>query len=214
MGRTKDLAAQKLGLRNLQKRGLDFMIGKKGAAALEFAFVLPMLLVLGFGAIDFGKLIYARLIITNVSREGGSLACRFVSLDDPSTIDNLFAMLKQSGLPLDLGGSQGRIWISQIIAGQSADQPDPTVPYHQSTGGLDSGSAIITNGDHDYLGGLSDYLHERLVFHPGHGADLNSVWVVEVFYKYVPITPLPNFVTAIGTDGIALGSKAVFSGGT
>ena len=43
---------------------------QKGAAAVEFAIVLPLLLLLVFGMIEFGLLFYNKQVITNASREG------------------------------------------------------------------------------------------------------------------------------------------------
>ena len=43
---------------------------QKGAALIEFAIVLPLLLLLVFGAIEFGLLFYNKQVITNASREG------------------------------------------------------------------------------------------------------------------------------------------------
>jgi len=43
---------------------------QKGAAALEFAIVLPLLVLLVFGIIDTGLLLYNKQVITNASREG------------------------------------------------------------------------------------------------------------------------------------------------
>jgi len=45
-------------------------IGQKGAAALEFAIILPLLVTLVFGIIDFGLILYNKQVITNASREG------------------------------------------------------------------------------------------------------------------------------------------------
>lgn len=42
----------------------------RGASAVEFALVLPILILLFFGIVDFGLLIYDKQIITNASREG------------------------------------------------------------------------------------------------------------------------------------------------
>jgi Flp pilus assembly protein TadG len=42
---------------------------EKGAAAVEFAVVLPLLLLLIFGMIEFGLLIYNKAMITNAGRE-------------------------------------------------------------------------------------------------------------------------------------------------
>jgi Flp pilus assembly protein TadG len=41
-----------------------------GAAAVEFALVLPILIVLVFGIIEFGLALYNKEVITNASREG------------------------------------------------------------------------------------------------------------------------------------------------
>jgi Flp pilus assembly protein TadG len=41
-----------------------------GAAAVEFALVLPLFLVLLFGVVEFGLIMYAKGIITQASREG------------------------------------------------------------------------------------------------------------------------------------------------
>ena len=64
--------------------------------------------------------------------------------------------------------------------------------------------------------GLSQQgLFNHLVFNASHQtADISEITVVEVFYKYKPITPLPgliqNILTTPGYDGIVIGSKAVF----
>ena len=44
--------------------------GQKGASAVEFALVLPLLLVILFGIVEFGLLFYNQQLITNASREG------------------------------------------------------------------------------------------------------------------------------------------------
>jgi Flp pilus assembly protein TadG len=42
----------------------------RGAAAVEFALVLPILLVLVFGIIDFGRLYFTQITLTDAAREG------------------------------------------------------------------------------------------------------------------------------------------------
>ena len=51
-----------------------FIKCQKGAAAVEFAIVLPLLLVFVFGIIEFGILLYDKAVITNASREGARTA--------------------------------------------------------------------------------------------------------------------------------------------
>src|SRR5215469_14940436 len=43
---------------------------ERGAAAVEFALLLPLLVMLIFGMIDFGRAINAQITITQAAREG------------------------------------------------------------------------------------------------------------------------------------------------
>jgi Flp pilus assembly protein TadG len=178
---------------------------EKGIATLEFALILPILVIMVFGVIDLGGLIHARLIITNVSREGGSLASR-----DIKAGSDLLTMLMSSGTPLDLNTS-GRIYISKISEGVSADAPNPVISTQINQGNLAVNSAIRTS--QPYLGLTAD-LFNHLVFKPANQtADISGVTVVEVFYIYRPITPLPNFIQNFLLDngaGKIIGSRAVF----
>ena len=46
----------------------------RGAAAVEFALLLPVLLLLVFGIIDFGRALNAQITLTQAAREGARLA--------------------------------------------------------------------------------------------------------------------------------------------
>jgi Flp pilus assembly protein TadG len=43
---------------------------QKGAAAVEFAIVLPLMVVLIFGIVEFSLMLYNKAMLTNASREG------------------------------------------------------------------------------------------------------------------------------------------------
>ena len=45
----------------------------RGAAAVEFAIVLPLLLLIVFGVIDFGRMLYSQVTLTQAAREGSRL---------------------------------------------------------------------------------------------------------------------------------------------
>ncbi len=83
----------------LRKLGIDGerQHNERGVALVELALLLPLLVVLAFGVIDLGRLIHARLVVTNVSREGGSLASR-----DIQTGNDLITMLQSSATPFNL----------------------------------------------------------------------------------------------------------------
>jgi Flp pilus assembly protein TadG len=48
--------------------------GDRGAAAVEFALLLPVLLLMVFGIIDFGRALNAQITLTQAAREGVRLA--------------------------------------------------------------------------------------------------------------------------------------------
>ena len=52
------------------KRLVENVKNQNGAALVEFAIVLPLLLVLVFGMIEFSVMFYDKAVITNASREG------------------------------------------------------------------------------------------------------------------------------------------------
>jgi Flp pilus assembly protein TadG len=51
--------------------------GQEGAAAVEFAIILPLLLALSLGALDVGHMYYIDHLITNASREGARYAAKY-----------------------------------------------------------------------------------------------------------------------------------------
>jgi hypothetical protein len=48
--------------------------GDRGSTAVEFALLLPLLLMMVFGLIDFGRALNAQLTLTQAAREGARLA--------------------------------------------------------------------------------------------------------------------------------------------
>jgi hypothetical protein len=180
----------------------------RGSAAVEFAFILPLLIVLVFGIIDFGRLVHARLVVTNVSREAANLASRYRDIEIQQQADDLLLLLSSSGTPLSLE-ENGKIIITKINAGTSTENKDPVIAVQRSRGGLSVGSCLVGGQL-----GLSLPMYEHLVFKEANQtADISEITVAEVFYKYRPITPLPNFIEGIlltHGDGIIIGSKSVF----
>ena len=61
----------------------------RGASAVEFALVLPILMVLLFGIIEFGLLMYNKAVITNASREAARAGIVFSPRPDEATIEQV-----------------------------------------------------------------------------------------------------------------------------
>ena len=60
-------------LRQLLRRGR----GQEGAAAVEFAIILPVLMLLILGGMDLGHMYYIEHLITNASREGARYGAKY-----------------------------------------------------------------------------------------------------------------------------------------
>jgi Flp pilus assembly protein TadG len=54
--------------------------GESGAALVEFAVILPLLVICLFGIIEFGTLLYDKAMLTNASREGAREGIVYVHL--------------------------------------------------------------------------------------------------------------------------------------
>lgn len=68
-GQSAQNIAPTMGLLHLPKSGRRGLRLQSGVAAVEFALVLPVLLLLVFGTIEFSLALYDKAVITNASRE-------------------------------------------------------------------------------------------------------------------------------------------------
>jgi Flp pilus assembly protein TadG len=183
-------------------RGSTLLGDKKGIASLELAFILPILCTMLFAIVDIGMLVEARLVVTNLSREGGNLSSR-----DLKSGTDLLTYLTDSSSPLNMATS-GKIYVTTITAGTTAKSPDPTITSQISTGNL-AVASVITAGAADL--GLTPAMYNHLVYNTQNEvADVLGVSVVEVYYQYTPITPLAKFIPALPAAGAVIGSTAIF----
>ena len=65
------------------KRCIKILSGEKGASAVEFAIILPILVLLVFGIIQFGLVFNKYIAITHAAREGARLAAVGLYEEDP-----------------------------------------------------------------------------------------------------------------------------------
>jgi Flp pilus assembly protein TadG len=74
--------------RYMKSASADFikLKNERGGALIEFAIVLPLLLLLVGGIVDFGILFYNKQVLTNASREGARAGIVYVLNDDGDKI--------------------------------------------------------------------------------------------------------------------------------
>ena len=84
-----------------------------GIAAVEFAFILPVLILLTFPVIDTARAIQANTILINISREGANISSRGSSLTSASS-QNIMNALASTTPPLQMN-QRGMIYISMIM---------------------------------------------------------------------------------------------------
>ncbi len=104
---------------------------QKGVAAVEFALVLPLLVVLAFGIIEFSLALYDKAVITNASREGARAGIVF---RDPAVTDD------------EIIGIVNQYCQNRLVTFGSALQPTTTVNRE----GTSTGDDLTVQVHYDY----------------------------------------------------------------
>jgi len=125
------------------------MKSQKGVAAVEFAIVLPLLVLLLFGIIEFSILFYDKAVITNASREGARAGIVFFHDPDAEEQDRKsYAETEAEDAARRYCGNETKSRLITFAAGV------PTVTVNANLeGDGDSGDDLtVTVGYHyDYL---------------------------------------------------------------
>lgn len=111
---------------------------QKGGALIEFAIVLPLLVVLVIGIIEFGLLCYNKHIIANASREGAraAIVAGVGSLDDAA----IKTIVKNYCNPRLLD-----------FSGNTIDDDDIDLDPDRSTIGFGDDFAVTLEYDYEFL---------------------------------------------------------------
>jgi hypothetical protein len=112
---------------------------ERGVAAIEFAIVLPILLILLFGIIEWSILLYDKAMITNASREGARAGIVFNSGTniDNDTIKQVVRDYAQANL-ITFGADGG------------LNIPDPTRIDLNGNGEFDAGDTLSVRVEYTY----------------------------------------------------------------
>lgn len=195
---------------------------QRGLAAVEFALLLPLLLILLFGMIDAARALQANIIITNLSREGANLVARGSTQLDAGSQDIIYALMA-SAPPLNVN-QQGMVYITRVLGvvknGVASsvvldqyrwDDPERGLGYsaskYQPASKVYSCSAWQT-GECSSINSLA---RPAVAVMSGQLADGEVVHVVETFYRYDMLLASPG-TTMLGLPALGpdLYSMTVF----
>ncbi len=96
------------------KSGLIMNRKQKGQALIELTLLLPFLLVLVIGAIEFGRLFFTQIIITNAAREGAYYLSTHISDYDPGTGNAPNTVLAAENEAVNSGVSAIEVSVAQV----------------------------------------------------------------------------------------------------
>jgi Flp pilus assembly protein TadG len=191
-------------------RGYLLQTGRneRGAATVELALSLMVFLFLAFAIIEYGTIINKRNALTQLAREGASLASRNLT-----TSANMMDLLASTHNALDFANqpSKYHIYLAQITAGNNMN-PTPNCSL-VDRGGLNNSEVkapALPTCD------LPANLYEYLIYVPGTGATVEQFTVVKVYYEHDPITPVGALSAQFGWGGastsesITMSSTAIF----
>ncbi|MEA1867385.1 MAG: TadE family protein [Thermodesulfobacteriota bacterium] len=177
----------------------------RGSVTVEFAIIVAFILpVLIFGIIDLGKFVWVRQVTTEVSRlGGGKIFARekkygYMDINATQEATDLLNLLEDAGSPILRANNKDK-WkiIVSKIEGAWQQGDTPMIVCQVKRGGMNINSAIGEEGQPPRQDALP-HIYSHLEFDIGNQApDKSELGVVEVFYKYEPITPLPNFIEGI-----------------
>ncbi|WNM59802.1 TadE/TadG family type IV pilus assembly protein [Candidatus Nitrospira allomarina] len=181
---------------------------ERGTASIELAFSLMIFLFVAFGIVEYGSIINERNALTQLAREGASLASRNLT-----TNQNMMDLLGSTDNALDFKNypSKYHIYLAQITAGTVANNnPTCTVVEQGGLNGSGVAAPALPNCD------LPQNLYDYLVYVPGTGATVQQFTVLKVYYEHDPITPLGALATQFGWgagsvgNSVTLFSQAIF----
>jgi hypothetical protein len=177
-----------------------------GQSLIEFALVLPLVLVVALGVIETSWALLDEHVVTKLSREGSNLISRDTTIQDATT-----AMRQMATLPVNFDSGSSTVIFSVIKRGAITGTANYDKPflYQRFSYGTYPGTSQFTTSGIGSFGGAPDYMANNpdtdsslqitnapatLVPTPG-----QLIYVTEIFSQHQLLTPLDRFGIAMPT---------------
>jgi hypothetical protein len=174
--------------------------GASGQSIVEFALVLPFLVVLVLGIAELGYALLDSHIVTKMTRESSNLISRDASIQDAVT-----AMVGMSSRPVNFTNGSSKIIFSVIMKVANPGQPNTSKPilYQRYVYGTFAGTSRLTTAGTGSYGGAPDYqaanadtdtrLQVTNLPNAASMPDGGYMYITEIYTRHTLITPLDRF---------------------
>jgi len=176
---------------------------QRGQSMIEFAMILPLLLVIVLGVVEVSYALIDQHVVTKLTREGSNLISRDLTLKDAAQV-----LKSMSTGPVDFD-SNSKVIFSVIRKGQSTGTANYGVDIlyqRYEYGALAASSALQTRGAGDfnnppeYTATNADSNTALQLVNLPSGLNIGTgsmIYVTEVFTRHQLITPFDRFGIAV-----------------
>jgi len=176
---------------------------QRGQSMIEFAMILPLLLVIVLGVVEVSYALIDQHVVTKLTREGSNLISRDLTLKDAAQV-----LKSMSTGPVDFD-SNSKVIFSVIRKGQSTGTANYGVDIlyqRYEYGALAASSALQTRGAGDfnnppeYTATNADSNTALQLVNLPSGLNIGNgsmIYVTEVFTRHQLITPFDRFGIAV-----------------
>ena len=169
---------------------------ERGQSLVEFAIVLPLLVLIVFGVIDLSYALLDLHVVTSFSREGSNLISRNTALQDAVT-----ALRQMTVRPINLDDGSSKIILSVVrnVGTTGAANYGQNILYQRVEYGTLGASSAITGGN-GARGPAPDYQALdpdndgalRVGNVPVTLATGGTLYITEVYTRHTTLTPLDS----------------------
>jgi Flp pilus assembly protein TadG len=174
------------------------LFSSRGQSILELTLVMPLVLIVVLGVVEFSYALLHQHVVTRLTREGSNLISRDTSLQDATA-----AMVSMSSAPVNFSSNSTLIFsVVENVATIGASNYNKNILYQRyQYGAIAAQSTLATLGTGSF-GGAPDYQAAnsdndpslQITNLPANLLTLGGlVYVTEIFTAHTLITPLNRF---------------------